>query len=72
MHPNVELGDLQGDTIDLQISGQLVKIHFEGAGELKVIKAKYYPSFGCAVDNKHIIYDYIGKLPSNISIKISW
>ena len=72
VHPNVELGGPQGDTIDLQISGKLVKIHFEGAGELKVIKAKYYPSFGCAVDNKHIIYDYIGKLPSNISIKISW
>ena len=41
-------------------------------GKLKIIKSQYYPEFGRAIDNKHLVYDYNGKLPSTITTKISW
>ena len=72
LHPSVVVSDVQGSSISLQISGNIVKINFEGKGELKVIESQYYPEFGCSVDNKHLIYNYNGKLPSKITVKISW
>jgi hypothetical protein len=59
-HPSVSAGDVQGGSINLNISGNLVKINFEGKGELKLIESQYYSKFGCSVDNKHLIYDYNG------------
>ena len=72
MHPSVMVGDVQGDSVSLGISGNTVKINFEGEGKLKVIESKYYPEFGRSIDNKHLIYDYNGKLPSKITMRISW
>ena len=72
LHPSVLIHDAQGSSISLNISGNEVKINFEGKGELKVIESQYYPEFGCSIDNKHIIYNYNGKLPSKIIVKISW
>ncbi|AXE61728.1 heparinase II/III family protein [Candidatus Thioglobus sp. NP1] len=59
-HPSFLAGDVQGGSINLNISGKIVKINFEGKGELKLIESQYYPKFGCSVDNKHLIYDYNG------------
>jgi len=72
LHPSVVVRDVQGDSISLEISGNIVKINFEGKGELKVIESQYYPEFGCSIDNKHLIYNYNGKLPSKIIVNISW
>ena len=72
LHPSVSDGDIQGDSINLNINGNVVNINFEGEGKLKLIRSKYYPEFGCSIDNKHLIYNYNGKLPSKITIKISW
>ena len=58
--------------ISLAINGNIAKINFEGRGKLKVIESQYYPEFGCSIDNKHLIYDYNGKLPSKATIRISW
>ena len=66
------INHVQGSSISLNISGNIVKINFEGKGELKVIESKYYPEFGNSIDNKHLIYDYNVQLPSKITIKISW
>ena len=72
LHPSVVVGNVQGDSVSLEISGNIVKINFEGKGKLKVIESQYYPEFGCSINNKHLIYDYNGKLPSKITIMISW
>jgi uncharacterized heparinase superfamily protein len=72
LHPSVLVGNIKEDSINLDISGNIVKINFEGKGELKVKDSQYYPEFGCSIDNKHLIYDYNGKLPSNVTIRISW
>jgi uncharacterized heparinase superfamily protein len=72
LHPSVVVGDVQGDSVSLEISGGIVKINFEGGGGLKVIESQYYPEFGCSIDNKHLIYNYNGRLPSKITIRISW
>ena len=72
LHPSVVVGDAQGGSVSLEISGTTVKINFEGGGMLKVIESQYYPEFGCSIDNKHLIYDYNGKLPSKITTRISW
>ena len=72
LYPDVEVSDVQGGSINLKVSGKIVKINFEGKGKLKVIESKYYPEFGCDIDNKHLVYDYNGKLPSKITIRISW
>ena len=71
-HPSVSAGGVQGGSINLNISGNIVKINFEGKGELKVIDSQYYPKFGRSVDNKHLIYDYNGTSPSKITVRISW
>ena len=72
LHPSVVVGDVQGGSVSLEISGTTAKINFEGGGKLKVIESQYYPEFGCSIDNKHLIYDYNGKLSSKITIRISW
>jgi len=72
IHPSVLVSGLQEGSISLNIGGKIVKINFEGRGKLKIIESKYYPEFGCSVDNKHLIYDYNGKLPFKITIRISW
>jgi len=72
LHPSVKVGNVQGDSISLETSGNKVKINFEGKGKLRVIESHYYPEFGSSIDNKHLIYDYNGKIPSEITIRISW
>ena len=72
LHPSVVVDHVQEGSISLNISGNIVKINFEGKGELKVIESQYYPEFGCSIDNKHLIYNYNGKLPSKIIVNISW
>jgi len=72
LHPSVVINHVQGSSISLNISGNIVKINFEGKGELKVIESKYYPEFGSSITNKHLIYSYNEKLPSKITAKISW
>jgi uncharacterized heparinase superfamily protein len=72
LHPSVVVGDAQGDSISLEVGENIVKINFEGKGKLKVIESQYYPEFGRSINNKHLIYDYNGKLPSKITIKMSW
>ena len=72
LHPSVLVSGLQEGSISLNIGGKIVKINFEGRGKLKIIESQYYPEFGCSVDNKHLIYDYNGKLPFKITIRISW
>ena len=72
LHPSVEVGDVQENSISLKAGGEKIKINFEGKGKLKIIKSQYYPEFGLAIDNKHLVYDYNGKLPSTITTRISW
>ena len=72
LHPSIVVGNVQEDSISLNISGKIVKINFEGKGTLKVIDSQYYPEFGHSIDNKHLIYDYNVQLPSKITIKILW
>ena len=72
LHPSVVVDDAQGDSISLKISGNTVKVNFEGKGRLKVIESQYYPEFGCSISNNHLIYDYNGELPSKIIISILW
>jgi len=72
LHPSVEVGDVQENSISLKTGGEIIKINFEGKGKLKIIKSQYYPEFGLAIDNKHLVYDYNGKLPSTITTRISW
>jgi len=72
LHPSVSTGDVQEDSVNLNISGNIVKVNFEGKGKLKLIDSQYYPEFGCSVDNKHLIYEYNGKSPSQIIVRISW
>jgi uncharacterized heparinase superfamily protein len=72
LHPNVLAGDVEDNSISLEIIGKIVKINFEGSGKLKIIESQYYPEFGCSINNKHLIYDYTGKLPSKITLRISW
>jgi uncharacterized heparinase superfamily protein len=72
LHPDVVVGDIQGNSISLKVGGKLVKINFEGKGKLNTIESQYYPEFGRSIDNKHLIYDYKGNLPSKITIRISW
>jgi len=72
LHPSVVVGNIKEDSISLDISGNIVNINFEGKGELKVKDSQYYPEFGYSIDNKHLIYDYNGKLPSDVTIRISW
>jgi uncharacterized heparinase superfamily protein len=72
LHPSVEVGEVQENSISLKTGGEIIKINFEGKGKLKIIKSHYYPEFGRAIDNKHLVYDYNGKLPSTITTRISW
>ena len=72
LHPSILSGEVQGDYINLVINGNIVKINFEGQGKLKIIDSHYFPEFGCSIDNKHLVYDYKGKLPFKTIIKISW
>ena len=72
LHPNVLVCDGQGDSISLEVNGKIVKINFEGKGKMQIIESQYHPGFGVCINNKHLVYDYIGKLPSEIIIRISW
>ncbi len=72
LHPSVLVGDVQGSSICLKVDGNVVKLNFEGNGKLKVIKSKFHQGFGYSINNKRLIYDYNGKLPSRIIIRMSW
>ena len=72
LHPSVVVDHIKGSSISLNIIGNIVRINFEGNGEVKVIESQYYPEFGRSIDNKQLIYNYTGKLPFKITMKISW
>ena len=72
LHPSVLVGDVQGSSICLKVNGNTVKLSFEGSGKLTVIESKFHQGFGCSIDNKKLIYDYNGKSPSQITVRISW
>jgi uncharacterized heparinase superfamily protein len=72
LHPSVVVGDIREDSVNLKVNGNTVKINFSGKGKLKIIDSQYYPEFGRSIGNKHLIYDYNGKLPSKITIRMSW
>ena len=72
LHPGIVVGNVQGESISLKIGKKKVKVKFEGMGKLKIIESQYHPEFGLSIDNKHLIYDYHGNLPSKITTRISW
>ena len=72
LHPSVIVGSVQGGSVDLKIGKKRVEVNFEGKGKLKIIESQYHPEFGLSIDNKHLVYDYNGNLPSKITIRISW
>ena len=72
LHPSVLVCDVQGDSISLEVNGNIVEISFEGKGKMRIIESRYHPEFGVSINNKHLIYDDNGKLPSEIIIRISW
>jgi len=72
LHPSVVVGDVKGSSICLKSCGNIIKLEFEGNGKVKVIESKFYPAFGSSINNKHLIYDYNGDLPSKITVRISW
>ena len=72
LHPSVIVGSVQGGSVGLKIGKKRVEVNFEGKGKLKIIESQYHPEFGLSIDNKHLVYDYNGNLPSKITIRISW
>jgi uncharacterized heparinase superfamily protein len=72
LHPSVLVNEVHDDSVSLDISGNKVDINFDGIGKLKLMESYYYPEFGYAIDNKHLIYEYNCKFSSEIKISISW
>tara|TARA_B100000795_G_C22806825_1_gene445593 strand:+ start:5164 stop:6798 length:1635 start_codon:yes stop_codon:yes gene_type:complete len=72
LHPEVLIKNIQDNYAQLEINGKLVKITFEGDGELKVVASSYHPEFGLSIDNNKLIYSYSGSLPLTGIIKITW
>ena len=72
LHPNIVVNNIQGNSVNLEIKGKKVKVNFEGEGLLKVVTSKYHSEFGLSIDNKQLVYDYIGKLPLKTTIKVIW
>ena len=72
LHPDVSVIDFHENSIRLSVNGKLVKIVFEGSGELEIIASKYFPEFGLSIDNKMLTFNYVGPLPHKIITKITW
>ena len=72
LHPEVVVGNVRDNSVELDIKGNKVKVIFKGKGSLLVRASHYHPEFGLSIDNKQLIYSYNGNLPFKTSIKISW
>jgi uncharacterized heparinase superfamily protein len=72
LHPEVSIINSKDDSIKLKVDGKLVQILFEGSGKLKLVSSQYHPEFGLSVDNKQLVYVYIGSLPSVVITKVIW
>jgi len=72
LHPEVLIKNSQHNFVELIVNGKLVKILFQGPGNLKVIESKYHPEFGLSIDNKVLSYAYSGFLPFKASTQITW
>jgi uncharacterized heparinase superfamily protein len=72
LHPEVVVGNVRDNSVELVIKGKKVRISFKGKGLLLVKASHYHPEFGLLIDNKQLIYNYNGNLPFKTSISISW
>ena len=70
--PEVIILSTQENSVELEVNRRLVKIVFEGSGELQVLSSKYHPEFGLSIDNKQLIFNYTGSLPFIGITKIIW
>lgn len=72
LHPEIVVGRVRNNTVELFITGKKVLISFKGKGTLNVKPSYYYPEFGLAIANKRLIFNYNGDLPYTKNINISW
>ena len=72
LHPEVVVGSVRDNSVELEVKGKKVKVSFKEKGSLLVRASHYHPEFGLSIDNKQLIYSYNGNLPFKTSIKISW
>jgi uncharacterized heparinase superfamily protein len=72
LHPEVVVGNIRDNSVELEIKGKKIRISFKGKGSLLVKESHYHPEFGLLIENKQLIYNYNGDLPFKASISISW
>ena len=72
LHPEVVVGNIHDNSVELVIRGKKIKVSFEGKGLLLVEASHYHPEFGLSVNNKQIVYSYNDNLPFKATIRISW
>jgi uncharacterized heparinase superfamily protein len=72
LHPNILVGEVHYNSVELEINGKKVMLEFEGSGTLQVAESKYHPEFGLSIANKQLIYNYNGNLPYVAVMKVLW
>ena len=72
LHPEVVVGDILDNSVELEIKGKKIRINFKGKGSLLIKESHYHPEFGLLIENKQLIYNYNGSLPFKTMISISW
>jgi uncharacterized heparinase superfamily protein len=72
LHPEVKVGNVKDNTVELIVQEKRVEVSFKGDGLLQVKKSSYHPEFGLSINNKQLIYNFNSDLPFKMNIKISW
>tara|TARA_B110000008_G_C16974234_1_gene565180 strand:- start:330 stop:1979 length:1650 start_codon:yes stop_codon:yes gene_type:complete len=72
LHPLVELIEVNGNKVMLDLLGNPIDIKFDGNGLLNVEKSSYHPEFGISVENLTLHFKLNGELPLNSITTISW
>jgi uncharacterized heparinase superfamily protein len=72
LHPLVNLLEVYGNKVILDLLGNLIYVNFEGNGLLSVEKSSYHPEFGLSVENLTLHFKLNGELPLNSTTNISW
>jgi uncharacterized heparinase superfamily protein len=72
LHPEIKVGDVKDNQVQLNVAGNKVFVKIEGAGKLKVATDCYHPEFGLSIENKKLIFWSNTELPFALTTRIEW
>ncbi len=72
IHPEIKVGDIEDNQVQLNVIGNEVILKVEGVGKLEIITDCYHPEFGLSIENIKLIFKSNIELPIALTTRIEW